>query len=93
MQQAAFFQWCINITPGISWRIGRGEVVRVLALQFKGIWFDPQLLQSFGWDYKPRSRLHDLVISGLLNPKHHRSHDILLINILFLRLTDLSYLI
>ena len=22
---------------------------------------------SFGWDFKPRSRLHDLVVSGTLN--------------------------
>ena len=28
--------------------------------------FDPPLLQSFGWDFKPKSRLHDLVVSGAL---------------------------
>ena len=27
---------------------------------------DSPLLQSFGWDFKPRARLHDLVVSGTL---------------------------
>ena len=27
--------------------------------------------QSFGWDYKPRSHFHDLVVSGTLNSKYH----------------------
>ena len=31
--------------------------------------FDPGLLQSVGWDYKPRSRLHTtLAVGGTLNP-------------------------
>ena len=31
--------------------------------------FDPWLLQSVGWDYKPRSRLHmTLAVGGTLNP-------------------------
>ena len=40
---------------------GYGAVVGVLALQFKGRWFDPQLLQSFGRDYKWRSCLYEAV--------------------------------
>ena len=48
-------------------RSGHGAVVSVLSLQSWGRWFDPLLLQSFGWDFKPRSRLHDLVVSGTLN--------------------------
>ena len=46
---------------------GRSAVVSVLALLSKGRWFYPPLLQSFEWDFKPRSRLHDLVVSGTLN--------------------------
>ena len=41
-------------------------MVRVLALRSKSCWYDPRLLQPFGWDYKPRSRLHDLIVSGML---------------------------
>ena len=34
-------------------------------------------LQSFGWDYKLRSRLrHDIVVSGTLNSKHHHHHHL-----------------
>ena len=47
-----------------SWR---GAVVNMLVLQSWGRWFDPMLLQSFGWDFKPRSRRHGLVVSGTLN--------------------------
>ena len=36
----------------------------VLALQSKGHCFKPLLLQSFGWDCKLRSRLHDLIVGG-----------------------------
>ena len=42
------------------------SVVSVLVLQSWGTWFDP-LLQSFGWNFKLRSRLHHLVVSGTLN--------------------------
>ena len=49
------------------------SVVSVLALESKGRWFDPPLLQSFGWDSRPRSCLHDLhvhvAVSGTLNLK------------------------
>ena len=47
-------------------RSGCATVVRVLVLQSRGRWFDPPL-QSFGRDFKPRSHLHDLVVSGKLN--------------------------
>ena len=34
-------------------------------------------LQSFGWDYKLRSRLrHDIVVRGTLNSKHHHHHHL-----------------
>ena len=36
-----------------------------ISKQSRGRWFDPRLPQSF----KPKSHLHDLVISGLLNSK------------------------
>ena len=52
-------------------RSGRGAVFSVLVLQSWGRWIDPPLLQSFGWYFKPRSRLHDLVVSGTLNLKLH----------------------
>ena len=55
------------------YRSGRCAVASMLTLQSKGRWFDPPLIQSFGWDYKPRSRLHDLVVSGTLNSKHHHT--------------------
>ena len=45
-------------------------VVSVLALQPKGRWFDPPLLLSYGWDYKPRSRLCE----GTFNSAHHNHH-------------------
>ena len=47
--------------------VGRGAVVNVLVLHSWCRWFDPPLLQSFGWNFKPSSRLHDLVVSGTLN--------------------------
>ena len=46
-------------------------VAQWLILQSWGRWFDPPLLQSFGWDFKPRSRLSDLVVGGTLNSKLH----------------------
>ena len=48
---------------------GRGAVVSVLVLQSWGHWFDLLLHQSFWWDFKPRSLLHDLVVSGTLKLK------------------------
>ena len=50
-----------------KYRSGHGAVIRLLVLQSWGRWFDPPLLQTFGRDFKPRSRLHDLVVSGTLN--------------------------
>ena len=47
----------------------RGAVVMSLALYTRGRRFDPGLLQSVGWDYKPSSRLHmTLAVGGTLNP-------------------------
>ena len=48
----------------------RGAVVMSLAMYTRGRRFDPGLLQSVGWDYKPMSRLHmTLVVGGTLKPK------------------------
>ena len=47
-------------------RRGRGAMVSLLVLQSWGRWFDPPLLLSFGRDFHPRSRLHDIVVSGLI---------------------------
>ena len=36
---------------------------------FRGRRFDPRLLQSVGWDYKPKSHLHmTRAVGGTLNP-------------------------
>ena len=35
--------------------------------QWLGCWLDPLFVQSFRCDYKPRSRLHDIVFSWTLN--------------------------
>ena len=41
----------------------------VIRLVNQGRRFDPGLLQSVGWDYKPRSRLHmTLAVGRKLNP-------------------------
>ena len=66
------FSAVIHAMVNTVWtRSGRNALVSVLALQSKGRWHDSPLLQSFGWDYKPRYRLHDLAVSGTLNSKHH----------------------
>ena len=52
-------------------------VVSMPALKSKGCRFDPRLLQSFGWDYKPRFCLHDLVASGTFNWNTHSEFDML----------------
>ena len=39
------------------------KAVCLLALQSKGHWFVPLLYQSFGWDYRPRWLLYDLVVT------------------------------
>ena len=57
------------ISTHFQFKSGRGAVDSVLVLQSWGCWFDPPLLQSFRGDFKPRSRLHDLVVSETLNLK------------------------
>ena len=41
------------------------------------IWPVEQMLRSFGWDFKLRSRLHDLVVSGTLHSKLHSTLNFL----------------
>ena len=49
-------------------RSGCGAVNSMLTKQYKNCWSDPWLLQSFRWDCKRRSCLHDPVT---LNSNHH----------------------
>ena len=48
---------------------GLPTAVNKLALQLKCRLFDPSHRQSFRWDWKSRSRLHDLAVSGTLKLK------------------------
>ena len=57
-------------------------MVMSLALYLRNRRFDPGLLQSVGWDYKPRSRLQmTLVVGGTLNP--NQPTNTLCVNSLF----------
>ena len=38
-------------------------------MPFKGLCFDPSVIQPVGCDYKPKARLHELVVSGTVNIK------------------------
>ena len=50
-----------------------------MSVPFKGLCFGPTALKSVG-DYKPKSLLHELVVSGILNINYHDNHDISLLN-------------
>ena len=57
---------CVKKPPWCS-----GNVTRL------GRRFDPGLLQSVGWDYKPRSCLHmTLAVGGMLNPNQSINQSI-----------------
>ena len=71
---------CIKILICVIlvYRSLRGAVVMSLALKTRGRRFDPGLVQSVGWDYKPRSHLHmTLAVGGTLNPNQPTNHSCL----------------
>ena len=61
-----------------------------MAVSFKGLCFDPSVNQPVGCDYKPKSRLHELVISGTLNINYH-DHQTFPYKILFPWLTNINH--
>ena len=72
--KAEWFRITQNHFPCLL-RSGSGTVVSMLTFPSKGHWFDLPLPQSLKWDYKPRSRLHNLVVSGMWKLHYHASFN------------------